>query len=272
MSAGIAPAGQVGTGGSPTYGVTAGGYRGIPFTMALGEYVTTSSPLLLELPVPVLDRLSAGASLPAPPMGYGAREETEGDDDAGRSLRVMELFFQTHITELLARYEGRFVAMLDNRVIDHDANMDSLMDRVYREFGYRPILIRLVQRKVDRPSRIPSPRQPATGWLPKAAQRPRDLVGLRAEFKRLVDQWERERPRGGDLGVMVLHPAYQRIMAMGSDAVPWLLAELERKPGHWFWALHFITGVNPVPPESEGKLKEMASAWIRWGREQGIQW
>lgn len=69
-----------------------------------------------------------------------------------------------------------------------------------------------------------------------------------------------------------MHPTYQRIIGMGPRVVPLLLAELERKSGHWFWALHAITGANPVPEDSEGNLRAMAEAWLEWGRQRGYRW
>jgi hypothetical protein len=88
-------------------------------------------------------------------------------------------------------------------------------------------------------------------------------------FRQLADEWRANRPRGVDLTEMLMHPAYQKIIGMGLPAVPHLLAELAEKPDHWFWALHVITNENPVPPGSEGKLKQMADAWLQWGRERG---
>ncbi len=95
---------------------------------------------------------------------------------------------------------------------------------------------------------------------------------IESDFCRLAQQWERERPHGADLLEMVMHPSYQRIIGMGAGVIPFLLKELERKPGHWFWALHAITGADPVPSESQGNLKEMAKAWIDWGKKQGYRW
>ncbi len=92
---------------------------------------------------------------------------------------------------------------------------------------------------------------------------------LAKTFQELVENWEQDRPRGVDMAAMVMHPAYQRIIGMGQSAVPLLLAELNRKRGHWFWALHAITGENPVPPETEGNLGLMAQAWLKWGRDRG---
>jgi hypothetical protein len=68
---------------------------------------------------------------------------------------------------------------------------------------------------------------------------------------------------------MASHPAYKEIIGMGQEVVPLLLAELKRKPDFWFAALRAITGEDPVPPESAGRIKEMAQAWVEWGRSKG---
>ena len=90
-------------------------------------------------------------------------------------------------------------------------------------------------------------------------------------FERLANEWERDRPRGADIEQMTKHPAYQGIIAIGEPAVPWLLQRLSEKPNHWFVALNAITGARPVPPESRGRIKEMAQAWLDWGRQQGYE-
>jgi hypothetical protein len=69
---------------------------------------------------------------------------------------------------------------------------------------------------------------------------------------------------------MAMLTPYQRIIGMGMPVVPLILEELQREPHHWFWALEAITEANPVPPESLGKIQEMADAWIAWGRSQGL--
>jgi len=91
-------------------------------------------------------------------------------------------------------------------------------------------------------------------------------------FRELVRQWKAERGPTSSVTKLARHPAYREIVNLGEAAVPLLLAELERQPDHWFLALYEITGVDPVPRESRGRLKEMASAWLRWGREHGIVW
>lgn len=92
------------------------------------------------------------------------------------------------------------------------------------------------------------------------------------KFHSLAEAWRQDVRFTSSLTEMILHPMYQRIIGMGLAAVPFLLRELEQKPDHWFWALTAITGADPVPAEDRGKLRKMAEAWLRWGKEQGLIW
>ena len=92
------------------------------------------------------------------------------------------------------------------------------------------------------------------------------------QFLELVAIWKRERGPFSSSARLAEHPPYQQITALGSEVVPLLLRELEREPDHWFRALHFLTRADPVPPASRGNLREMAAAWLRWGRDQGYHW
>ena len=92
------------------------------------------------------------------------------------------------------------------------------------------------------------------------------------KFYSLAEAWRQDVRFTSSLTQMILHPTYQRIIGMGVAAVPFLLRELERKPDHWFWALTAITGADPVHPDDRGKLRNMAEAWLRWGKEQGLTW
>jgi hypothetical protein len=58
---------------------------------------------------------------------------------------------------------------------------------------------------------------------------------------------------------------------MGQGVVPLLLAELRREPDDWFWALHALTGANPVPATGRGNVRAMAEAWLQWGLERRYQ-
>jgi hypothetical protein len=91
-------------------------------------------------------------------------------------------------------------------------------------------------------------------------------------FPTLARRWKEERGPTSSTTEMALCPSYQRIIGLGPAAVPLILRELEREPDHWFWALKAITGEDPVPEASRGKVREMARLWVEWGRQQGYRW
>ena len=86
-------------------------------------------------------------------------------------------------------------------------------------------------------------------------------------FRRLVDQWRKETEHISSIAKASMHPAYQRIIGMGDDAIPYLLRELEQDPDHWFWALNAITEQDPA--QSEDTFDGAVRAWLRWGKENG---
>lgn len=95
---------------------------------------------------------------------------------------------------------------------------------------------------------------------------------LERQFLDLAATWKRERGPHSSSARLAEHPAYQRIIGMGPDVVSLLLRELEREPDHWFRALHALMGADPVPLKGRGMPREMAQAWLRWGRNQGYRW
>jgi hypothetical protein len=91
----------------------------------------------------------------------------------------------------------------------------------------------------------------------------------RERFARHAAQWKAESVHMSNVAQMALLKSYQSIIGMGDAAVPLLLEELQREPDNWFWALEAITLENPVPAEANGRIDEMASAWVEWGRAKG---
>jgi len=117
-------------------------------------------------------------------------------------------------------------------------------------------------------------------WSVSAASYPSDpfaaeLLHRNRLFEDFASQWRKGRnPLSSNAWDNILNPAYQRIIGMGTDAVPFILRELRHElekgePDDWFPALWAITGENPVPTESRGKLREMTKAWLQWGSRQG---
>ena len=89
------------------------------------------------------------------------------------------------------------------------------------------------------------------------------------KFQRLSNAWKEETQHISVASDMILHPAYQQIIAMGTKAVPFMLEDMKQNLTHWFWALYVITGVNPVKPEDEGRIRKMTEAWLQWGKDHG---
>lgn len=107
--------------------------------------------------------------------------------------------------------------------------------------------------------------------ITESSSRPRsDLLARR--FEDLAKAWREECVHLSSVREMALHPAYQQIIGMGSDALSFLLREIERQPDHWFWALWAITRENPVPSEHRGRVADMARDWLEWARQRGIRW
>lgn len=92
-------------------------------------------------------------------------------------------------------------------------------------------------------------------------------VQLEQTFDKLAKRWKRETINISSIQQMVLHPCYQKIIAMGHKAIPLILNELKREPDFWFWALRALTGQDPVTEDIRGDLMAMTKAWLDWGRE-----
>ncbi len=91
------------------------------------------------------------------------------------------------------------------------------------------------------------------------------LETVEQRFRRLEAVWEAETAYLSSHTEIVAHPAFQEIVRLGNEVVPFLLRDLERRPSLLVWALPRITGANPVPTSDSGKLAKMSEAWVRWG-------
>lgn len=89
-------------------------------------------------------------------------------------------------------------------------------------------------------------------------------IDFSEEFNQLKQEWETATAILSDINEISMHSAYQRIIGMGSIAVPLIICEMSKKPNHWFWALKAITGEDPVPVEKRGNIKEMNDIWLDW--------
>jgi hypothetical protein len=97
----------------------------------------------------------------------------------------------------------------------------------------------------------------------------------RLEFLDLYQEWQNSRSSISSIvGDITRNQFYFRIVGMGRRALPSIFMFLSEEvkagePDHWFPALEAITGANPVPAGKEGRIRDMAAAWLEWGRREG---
>ncbi len=98
-----------------------------------------------------------------------------------------------------------------------------------------------------------------------------DKQAFANRFHELAEHWKKETLVLSNSTAIEQNPAYQEIIQMGQDAIPLILAELAREPDFWFGALQELTGANPTTLEMRGKVRLLADAWLKWGREHGYE-
>ncbi len=84
-------------------------------------------------------------------------------------------------------------------------------------------------------------------------------------FNILCAQWKHDTLYSSSLEEICFHPAYQTIMAMGEKAVPFILRELAKQFGHWFYALSHIVQKDVAAGAKD--LEDARQRWLDWGRE-----
>jgi hypothetical protein len=115
-----------------------------------------------------------------------------------------------------------------------------------------------------------------TGYLIVGGKRlvlvgaPETTNDLADEFQNLANQWKRDTLAISSVSEIVMHPAYQRIMSMGKQALPLILQQLRRELDHWFYALEFIAGTDGKDvAKGADTLEDARSAWLEWGYRHG---
>jgi hypothetical protein len=94
---------------------------------------------------------------------------------------------------------------------------------------------------------------------------------LERRFKRLVSQWKEDRNElSSNHMEWAMSENYQKIIAIGPEAIPLVLRELRHAPDHWFWALSTLTDADPVKSEHRGIFPEMVKDWLSWGTANGF--
>lgn len=64
-------------------------------------------------------------------------------------------YYRENKEEIVAKYLGNYIAIVNNSVVDFDADFSKLAERVYGKYGYRPIFMPFAQ-TIDVPTLIPT--------------------------------------------------------------------------------------------------------------------
>lgn len=89
-------------------------------------------------------------------------------------------------------------------------------------------------------------------------------------FQTLAARWRAETRFSSSIVDIVMNDAYQQIIGLGLPAVPLILEELRKRPGHWYWALGAITRADPAKDVRPGDIQGICDAWLDWGRKNGL--
>jgi len=90
---------------------------------------------------------------------------------------------------------------------------------------------------------------------------------LYEQFTELAEAWREDTAMLSVAKQKVTHPAYQKIIGMGEQALPFIFRELRQKREHWIFALREITGEDAA--KASHNFKEAAGAWLEWGKGKG---
>ena len=97
----------------------------------------------------------------------------------------------------------------------------------------------------------------------RIAQKP----SLESVFEKLSKQWKDETWHVSSIRRKISHPAYLKVIGMGTAALPLIFNEMRKSPSLWFWALDAITRAD-IKPDSKS-MSELHEAWLRWAEEHG---
>jgi hypothetical protein len=86
-------------------------------------------------------------------------------------------------------------------------------------------------------------------------------------FATLAAEWRSATGFESSLERKVLNRAYQRIIGLGPQVVPYILDDLNNSPDHWYWALTAIVGEDKAAGQMT--MTAAAEAWLAWGRSIG---
>ena len=84
-----------------------------------------------------------------------AEKEAPADDKT--ILELGKKYFEANKKNLLKKYQNKYIAILNDKIVGSDKDFSKLAERVYKKFGYQTIYMPFVSTQ-KRIVKIPSPR------------------------------------------------------------------------------------------------------------------
>lgn len=114
--------------------------------------------LVREAKAAAARRGSTLAALVSDTLDRSLREDDAHGEPAGDELRESMRWYERNRRDLLSRYRGEYIAVVDRAVVDHDRDFEPLAARTFARLGGRTIFMPLVQEEEAR-ARVRSPRR-----------------------------------------------------------------------------------------------------------------
>jgi hypothetical protein len=86
-------------------------------------------------------------------------------------------------------------------------------------------------------------------------------------FRKFVREWVDGTRNISDASIVLTHPSYSKILAMGTSVLPYIFDDLAAGDGaKWLPALDAITLglLDPISPEHEDDAEAMCQDWLDW--------
>jgi hypothetical protein len=90
---------------------------------------------------------------------------------------------------------------------------------------------------------------------------------VRERFDELFADWQARTTFVSALDDLIYDESFQRIIALGPQAIPLALEQLPTHPVPWFYALKILADADPASGVTD--VDEAVQAWLEWGHANG---
>ena len=86
-------------------------------------------------------------------------------------------------------------------------------------------------------------------------------IAMQNNFKEYLVRWKRNTMFYSFSNQIVQDPDFQKIVAIGENAVPFIIAEIKKRPSTLVWALNMIYNMK-ISDKPDTTIEEACKLWI----------